>query len=85
MIILNEIEQIRTILEKDEPSPNYAKGVCRGLETVDEKGIKRMLDYLNTHPVGDGSDILKLLAELRGIPHWDPELGKFVLSDDNEE
>lgn len=75
---MTDLEKIKDILETDEPTPNFAKGICRGLETVGEKGIKRMLDYLDIHPVGDGSEILKLLADLRGIPRWNTELGKFV-------
>ena len=75
---MKEIEEIRSILSADEPSPNFAKSVCRGLEMVGEKKIRKMLDYLKSHEVGNGSDVLELLSELRGVPKWNAELGKFV-------
>ena len=75
---MKEIEEIRSILSVNEPSPNFAKSVCRGLETVGENKIRKMLDYLKTHEVGNGSDVLKLLSDLRGNPTWNAELGKFV-------
>lgn len=75
---MNELEEIRSILSVNEPTPNFAKSVCRGLEMVGEKKIKKMLDYLKAHEVGNGSDVLELLSNLRGIPTWDSERGEFV-------
>ena len=75
---MSELEEIRSILSVNEPTPNFAKSVCRGLETVGEKKIRKMLDYLKTHEVGNGSDVLELLSDLRGIPTWSAESGEFV-------
>ena len=79
---MKEIEEIRSILSVNEPSPNFAKSVCRGLETVGDNKIRKMLDYLKTHEVGNGSDVLMLLSDLRGNPTWNAELGKFVMPEE---
>ena len=82
VICMNEIEEIRSILCVNEPTPNFAKSVCRGLETVGDEKVKKMLEYLKTHEVGNGSDVLKLLSDLRGVPKWNAELGKFVVPEE---
>ena len=73
----DKINFIKNILITNEPTPNFADAICKGLKEVDDKGVDYMFNYINTHPVGNGSHIIEVLNNLWGIPVWNEETRKF--------
>ena len=72
-----KINEIISILKANEPYPDFAKGMDKELSELNEKGIDYMLDYVNKHPVGNGSHIIEVLNNLWGIPKWNEETKQF--------
>lgn len=69
-------KKVFDMLNRIDPTDDFAKDVCAGLE--DDKAYDKMLEYLENNPDAGYSDVIKKLSDIRGIPKWNAELGKFI-------
>ena len=73
----DKVNAIKNILINNEPTPDFADAICKGLKEVDDKGVDYMFNYVSTTPVGNGSHIIEVLNKLWGIPVWNEDAKQF--------
>lgn len=73
-------QKVFDLLNIIDPTDDFAKDVCAGLKN--DEAYEKMLHYLENNPNATYSDVINKLSEIRGIPTWDVEVGRFVPSEE---
>ena len=76
IFMTNTRKRVKKLLDNIEIKDDFSGDICAGLK--DDSAYEKMLTFLESNPKATTSDVVKKLSDIRGIPKWNAELGKFV-------
>ena len=74
--MINTRKRVKELLDNIEIKDDFSGDICAGLKN--DSAYEKMLIFLENNPKATTSDVIKKLSDIRGIPKWNEELGKFV-------